>query len=113
MRPVSGCVFLGVLRWGKNVRFTVGADVCYVTGLPNIARVFSRAADTDGPTHALCSIHNVCIVGVTRRRKVTVLVYLMAALLQRRLLLSWSNKTVIKCFTGMLRASTMATVPPE
>lgn len=35
VQSVLGCVFFGVLIWMKNVWFAVGADVCYVTVLPN------------------------------------------------------------------------------
>lgn len=36
VQSVLGSVFFGVLLWMKNVRFAAGADVCYVTVLPNM-----------------------------------------------------------------------------
>lgn len=35
VQSVLGCFFFGVLLWMTNARVAVGADVCYVTVLPN------------------------------------------------------------------------------
>ncbi len=50
-----GVLSLGFLLWMKNIRFTVGADVFYVTVLPNTgARAFSQTAGPHAEGHTPC-----------------------------------------------------------
>ena len=63
VRSVFRGVFsLGVFfftLWMKNVRFTVGADVCYVTVLPNTEHTPFSQAGTHTHTHTLANGHTL------------------------------------------------------
>lgn len=84
------CFHWGLLQM-KNARFSVGADVCYVTVYqPFVLLWMSQHPQMD--THFVCVTCYVCMVKLNKCWTVTV--SLMARLFHRNLLLSCCDKPV-------------------